>query len=88
MPNNGIAATMASHRGTSVVISEFYYIRSPSFKHVKKDMVCDDYVYRNTLTEFVCCRVGHIRVNTTLRQNYFWHRNIPDWNCSFAAGKE
>ena len=22
----------------------------------------------------------HIRANTTLGQNYFWHRTIPDWN--------
>ena len=22
----------------------------------------------------------HIRANTTLGQNFFWHRTIPDWN--------
>ena len=23
---------------------------------------------------------NHLRANTTLGQNYFWHRTIPDWN--------
>ena len=27
----------------------------------------------------------HIRANTTLRHNSFWHRTIPDWNSLPAA---
>ena len=27
----------------------------------------------------------HIRANTTLGQNSFWHRTIPDWNSLPAA---
>ena len=30
----------------------------------------------------------HLRANTTLGQNYFWHRTIPDWNSLSAAGIE
>ena len=30
----------------------------------------------------------HIRANTTLRQNSFWHRTIPDWNSLPAAAIE
>ena len=30
----------------------------------------------------------HIRANTTLRQNSFWHRTIPDWNFLPAAAME
>ena len=30
----------------------------------------------------------HIRSNTTLRQNSFWHRTIPDWNSLPAAAIE
>ena len=30
----------------------------------------------------------HIRANTTLVQNSFWHRTIPDWNSLPAAAKE
>ena len=30
----------------------------------------------------------HIRANTTLGQNSFWHRNIPDWNSLPAAAVE
>ena len=30
----------------------------------------------------------HLRANTTLGQNYFWHRTIPDWNSLPAAAIE
>ena len=30
----------------------------------------------------------HLRSNTTLRQNSFWHRAIPDWNSLRAAAIE
>ena len=30
----------------------------------------------------------HIRANTTLGQNSFWHRTIPDWNYLPAAAIE
>ena len=30
----------------------------------------------------------HLRANTTLRQNYFWHRTIPDLNYFPAADIE
>ena len=30
----------------------------------------------------------HIRANTTLGQNSFWHRTIPDWNSLPAAAIE
>ena len=30
----------------------------------------------------------HIRANTTLGQNSFWHRTIPDWNSVPAAAIE
>ena len=30
----------------------------------------------------------HLRANTTLGQNSFWHRNIPDWNSLPAAAIE
>ena len=30
----------------------------------------------------------HIRANTTLGQNSFWHRTIPDWNSLPAAATE
>ena len=30
----------------------------------------------------------HIRANTTLEQNSFWHRTIPDWNSLPAAAIE
>ena len=30
----------------------------------------------------------HIRANTTLGQNYFWHQTIPDWNSLPAAAVE
>ena len=30
----------------------------------------------------------HIRANTTLGQNSFWHRIIPDWNYLPAAAIE
>ena len=30
----------------------------------------------------------HIRANTTLGQNSFWHRTIPDWNSPPAAAIE
>ena len=30
----------------------------------------------------------HIRANTTLGHNSFWHRTIPDWNSFPAAAKE
>ena len=29
-----------------------------------------------------------IRATTTLGQNYFWHRTIPDWNSLLAAAIE
>ena len=30
----------------------------------------------------------HLRANTTLEQNYFWHQTIPDWNSLSAADIE
>ena len=30
----------------------------------------------------------HLRANTTLGQNSFWHRTIPDWNYLSAAAIE
>ena len=30
----------------------------------------------------------HLTANTTLGQNYFWHRTIPDWNSFPAAAIE
>ena len=30
----------------------------------------------------------HLRANTTLGQNSFWHRTIPDWNSLPAAAIE
>ena len=30
----------------------------------------------------------HIRANTTLGQNSFWHQTIPDWNSLPAAATE
>ena len=30
----------------------------------------------------------HLRANTTLGQNSFWHRTIPDWNSLPAASIE
>ena len=32
--------------------------------------------------------IKHIRANTTLGQNSFWHRTIPDWNSLPAAAIE
>ena len=30
----------------------------------------------------------HIRPNTTLGQNYFWHQTIPNWNSLLTAAIE